>query len=142
MSSNGTCPSGRFISASTLLPGRQQRRKDTLAELTGLHADIDFKGVDATPAEIEKALRQLQLPPSCINFSGHGFHCYWLFREALAATPENNARVETALRRLAITLPAIRRLRGRAPDAVAGHAQFQKWRVDRGHDGRRAAERV
>ena len=81
-----------YFCVSTLLPGRQQRRKDTLAELTGLHADLDFKGIDATPAEIEKALRQLQLPPSCINFSGHGFHCYWLFREALAATPENIER--------------------------------------------------
>lgn len=90
-----------YFCVSTIKTGKQQRSKETLAELTGLHSDIDFKGVDATPAEVEKTLRQLQLPPSCINFSGHGYHAYWLFREALAATPENIARVEAALRRLA-----------------------------------------
>jgi hypothetical protein len=92
-----------YFCVSTIKAGKQQRSKDTLAELTGLHADIDFKGVDATPGEVEKALRKLRLPPSCVNFSGHGYHCYWLFREALAATPENIERVEAALRRLRIT---------------------------------------
>jgi putative DNA primase/helicase len=95
--------SGRaiYFCVSTILPGKHQRSKETLAELTGLHADIDHKGVEATPAEIEKTLRQLKLPPSCVNFSGHGHHCYWTFHEALPATEENKGRVEAALRRLA-----------------------------------------
>src|SRR5262249_58140331 len=33
--------------------------------------------------------------------TGGGVHCYWLFHEAEAATPEMVARVEAALRRLA-----------------------------------------
>jgi hypothetical protein len=90
-----------YFCVSTIQPGKHQRSKETIAELTGLHADIDHKGVDATTDEIEKTLRQLKLPPSCVNFSGHGHHCYWLFHEALPATPENKQRVEAALRRLA-----------------------------------------
>jgi hypothetical protein len=93
-----------YFCVSTIQPGKHQRSKETVAELTGLHADIDLKGVEATQAEVEQALRQLQMPPSCVNFSGHGFHCYWLFHEALAATPENIKRVEAALRRLAHVL--------------------------------------
>jgi Protein of unknown function (DUF3631)/RepB DNA-primase from phage plasmid len=46
-------------------------------------------------------LDQTLLPASLVIGTGGGLHCYWLFHEAEAATPEAVARVETALRRLA-----------------------------------------
>jgi Family of unknown function (DUF5906) len=75
-----------------------------LAELTGLHADIDFKGVGASEAEILAALEALPLRPSRVNHSGHGVHAYWLFKKALAANEDNMARLEAALKRLAIVV--------------------------------------
>jgi P4 family phage/plasmid primase-like protien len=95
-----------YFCVSTIKPGgpvrfdRSRRTKDNLSELICLHVDIDLKSVDATPQEIERALSQLPLPPHRVNFTGHGFHCYWLFPAALAATPENIERVEAALQKL------------------------------------------
>ena len=92
---------GLFFCVSTIAPAAIRRAKDTLAELTGLHADIDFKSVDAAPDEIERALGQLRLLPSYVICSGNGFHVYYVFREGIEASPENKARVEAALRLLA-----------------------------------------
>ena len=46
-------------------------------------------------------LDQTPLPASLVVATGGGLHCYWLFHEAEAATPEAVARIEAALRRLA-----------------------------------------
>jgi hypothetical protein len=91
---------GLYFCVSTLANGATKRSKTTAAELTGLHCDIDFKNIEATPDQIRQTLRELFLLPSRIVHSGNGFHCYWHFREALPATPENIASVEKMLRQL------------------------------------------
>jgi hypothetical protein len=91
---------GLYFCVSTLANGATKRAKTTTAELTGLHADIDFKNVEETPERVRQALRELFLLPSRIVHSGNGLHCYWHFREALPATPDNVTSVETMLRQL------------------------------------------
>ena len=93
-----------YFCVSTLRPGAPRRTRENVAELPGLHVDVDFKDVEAAPSEIEAALAQLPLQPQRINSSGHGLHCYWLFPKALPATPENIERVEAALKKLADVL--------------------------------------
>ena len=92
---------GLYFCVSTIQAGVTRRAKETASELTGLHADIDFKSVTVTQDEIKQKLRELTLLPSKIVDSGNGLHCYWHFREALPATSENIALVETLLRQLA-----------------------------------------
>jgi hypothetical protein len=91
---------GLYFCVSTLANGATRRAKTTAAELSGLHADIDFKNVEESPEQIRQALRELFLLPSKIVHSGNGLHCYWHFRESLPASPENIASVETMLRQL------------------------------------------
>jgi putative DNA primase/helicase len=81
-----------YFCVSTLRPGAPRRARENVAELPGLHIDIDFKDTAATPAEIEAALARLPLRPQWTNSSGHGLHCYWFFPRALPATPENIER--------------------------------------------------
>jgi DNA polymerase I-like protein with 3'-5' exonuclease and polymerase domains len=90
-----------YYCVSTIKPGLRRRAKDNLAELTGLHIDIDFKTATAAPDGILSVLDKLPLPPTIVNHSGHGFHCYWLFKTAITANDTNKERVEAALRRLA-----------------------------------------
>jgi RecA-family ATPase len=80
----------------------KRRNKANVAELVGLHADLDFKGI--VEDHIEDVLAGLPHPPSCVVASGHGLHCYWLFDEVLPATDEDKARVETLLKKLADVL--------------------------------------
>jgi DNA polymerase I-like protein with 3'-5' exonuclease and polymerase domains len=88
-----------FFAPSTVRTNR--RAKEELVELPALWADLDFKTIVETSDEIQAALEQLPLPPQRVVASGHGLHCYWLFPKALAASPENIARVEGALQQLA-----------------------------------------
>jgi hypothetical protein len=90
-----------YYCVSAMKRGINRRAKTNVAELTGLHVDIDFKNTTSSPEDVRTALEQLPLLPHRVNHSGHGLHAYWLFREAIAATPENIERVEAALRRLA-----------------------------------------
>src|SRR6476646_3592851 len=90
-----------YFCVSTLKPNARRRAKENVSELTGLHADIDFKNTIETPDEIRRLLRQLMLPPSKVNFSGNGLHAFWLFHEALEATPETIQDVERLLKLLA-----------------------------------------
>jgi hypothetical protein len=90
-----------YFCTATIKAAAKTRSKQTIAELNGLHVDIDFKSVQSTPEEIEQKLQQLQLLPSKVVHSGNGLHGYWHFKEALQATPENIAHVEELLRLLA-----------------------------------------
>jgi P4 family phage/plasmid primase-like protien len=90
---------GLFFCVSALQAGAKRRKAD-VAEIVVLHADIDFKGIDLTRAEIEARIRQLRLPPSIVVSSGHGLHLYWVLRESIAATPETIEQVEAVLRQL------------------------------------------
>src|SRR5262245_44838916 len=92
---------GIYFCVGTLRDGANGRSKSNVGWIAGLHADIDYKGHDLTADEIQHRLDQTLLPASLVIATGGGLHCYWLFHEAEAATPEAVARVETALRRLA-----------------------------------------
>src|SRR5215831_10042403 len=92
---------GLYFCVGTLLDGGRGRSKTNVGWVAGLHADIDYKDHDLAPEEIQRRLDQTPLPASLVVATGGGLHCYWLFREAEAATSEAVARVEAALRRLA-----------------------------------------
>src|SRR5262249_18480405 len=84
---------------TTLKPGSTR-----LDKLVCLHADLDFRCIVESDNWIDRAIEALPLRPQLVVCSGHGFHLYWLLREALASTPENIARIEAALRQLADVL--------------------------------------
>jgi putative DNA primase/helicase len=90
-----------YFCVGTVKPDAVRRAKETIHELNGLHVDIDFKTVGATPEEVGRKLRQTMLLPTTVVASGHGLHAYWLFRESLVATPETIDEVEVLLRLLA-----------------------------------------
>jgi hypothetical protein len=90
-----------YFCTATVRPGSTTRSKATIAELNGLHTDIDFKSIADSPEEAERKLHQLMHLPSKIVHSGGGLHCYWILKEALEATPENIERLEVLLRLLA-----------------------------------------
>ena len=92
---------GLYFCVSTLRDGANGRSKNNVGWVAGLHADVDYKDHELAPEEIQRRLDQTLLPASLVIATGGGLHCYWLFREAEAATPEAVARIETALRRLA-----------------------------------------
>jgi hypothetical protein len=90
-----------YVCVATLLPGHTRRAKTNLSQLVCLHADLDFKGIAASRTDIEDVLKLLPCRPNIVVFSGNGLHAYWLLKDPLSATPENIARVEWLLRKLA-----------------------------------------
>jgi hypothetical protein len=92
---------GTFFAVNTLRPGQARRAKETVHEITCLHADLDLDKIDATRDVILARLDQLPYPPSKIVHSGHGLHVYFLLSEALPATPGLITQVEGLLRSLA-----------------------------------------
>jgi hypothetical protein len=95
---------GLFVCVSTIR-ANMKRNKDNVAEIPGLHADIDFKDVDDDEATILKRVKALPLPPSIIVRSGNGLHCYWGFKESITINivdgVEMIERIEAALKLLA-----------------------------------------
>jgi hypothetical protein len=92
---------GLYFAVATVKPGSTTRSKAMLAELNGLHIDIDARSITIGIDEAEQKLREVMHLPSKVVASGGGLHAYWLFKEALPATPENIERVEVLLRLLA-----------------------------------------
>lgn len=90
-----------YYGVNTIKPNKQRRCKENVAEINCLHADIDFKDIVETPEDARRALRQLMYPPTMVNFTGHGLHALWLFKEAIEATDESVAEIEALLRLLA-----------------------------------------
>jgi hypothetical protein len=90
-----------YFAVATVKPGSTTRSKATLAELNALHVDIDTKSITIGIDEAEQKLREVMHLPSKVVASGGGLHAYWLFKEAVSATPENITRIETVLRLLA-----------------------------------------
>jgi P4 family phage/plasmid primase-like protien len=96
---------GLFFCVGTLKAGKK-REKANVAELALLHADIDFKDIATPRDEVLAILQALECPPSIINRSGNGFHCYWLLTEAILDPVANGEadRIEATLRLLADTV--------------------------------------
>jgi hypothetical protein len=94
---------GLFFCVSTI--NGKKRNKDSVAEIPGLWADVDFKDVKETPDSILKRAKALPLPPSIIVRSGNGLHLYWRFKEPVTINIIDGAdaieRVEAALKLLA-----------------------------------------
>tara|TARA_R110002051_G_scaffold249603_2_gene309021 strand:- start:2008 stop:2925 length:918 start_codon:yes stop_codon:yes gene_type:complete len=65
----GLCPrtekSGKMVSTSTL---------------PAVFVDFDFKDFSLGRAEVEHKLERMELYPTAVVSSGHGFHCYWRIR--------------------------------------------------------------
>ena len=85
----------------------QKGDKLSVASISALWADLDAKTFSGGKSE---ALAQLQkLPPylfpSVIVDTGHGYHPYWLLREAeLIESPQDILRLEAYMKGLALTL--------------------------------------
>lgn len=75
---------------STLLPNAQRRAKDTVAELTALHVDIDSRMLATSPEMVRQKLLELSASlPIEIRDSGGGFHVLVELKEPVrAGTPE------------------------------------------------------
>jgi phage/plasmid-associated DNA primase len=86
---------GMYFCVSTITG--TARTKETVAEIPGLHADIDFKDTDDIPADVLRKIKALRCPPSRIHATGNGYHCFWLFKEAMAVQTDME-RIEAALK--------------------------------------------
>src|SRR5215831_5616530 len=89
---------------------REKRRiKDNVAQIDGLHADIDAYKIGKTKEEVVKQLQDGLEDVGIltkINSSGRGIHVHFLFREPIeAATPEAE-HAERVLKRLVAHLGA------------------------------------
>ena len=69
-SASGTAERATYFAVSTVRPGATTWSKATLAELNGLHVDIDFKSIAITPEEAECKLQEVMHLPSKIVHSG------------------------------------------------------------------------
>jgi P4 family phage/plasmid primase-like protien len=87
---------GAYFCPSTI--GGIKRIKENVSETIGLWSDIDFKDTDEKPDDILRKLKALRYVPSRIHATGNGFHCFWLFKEALTGEQD---RLEAALKLLA-----------------------------------------
>lgn len=78
------------------------RSKDTLAKITSLFVDLDFKGITETPEAIKAAIANLKLKPTAVVMSGHGYHCYWKLDKPLSR--EQAPSTEGIMRRICAKL--------------------------------------
>jgi RecA-family ATPase len=93
-------------------PLKERRRaKDTVAQIVGLHIDLDARNMKEGKEQIIKAIHD-KLKPfgiiSLVNDSGRGVHLYSIFNEPIEAGTPEAERAEQALRRLALHLNADR----------------------------------
>src|SRR5262245_6892980 len=91
-------------------PLRERRRtKDNVAQIEGLHVDLDAYKVGKTKEEIVKRLQDEFYEVgilSCINSSGRGIHAHFLFRGPIEAGTPEAERAQEVLRRLVAHLGA------------------------------------
>jgi RecA-family ATPase len=89
---------------------RERRRtKDNVAQIDGLHADIDAYKMGDTKDEIIKRLKDEFANAgilSKINSSGRGIHVHFLFREPIEAGTPEAERAQQVLKRLVAHLGA------------------------------------
>lgn len=75
-----------------------ERGKDHVAEIIGLHADIDLHGVVEEREAVLAALGRLRIKPTAVVSSGNGYHVYYRYHQPLP--PEQTASHEALLKRL------------------------------------------
>jgi AAA domain len=91
-------------------PLREPRRtKDNVAQIEGLHVDIDAYKMNKSKEEVIKSLQD-ELGDvgilSCINSSGRGIHAHFLFRESIEAGTPEAEKAQHVLKRLVAHLGA------------------------------------
>jgi RecA-family ATPase len=87
----------------------QRRTKDNVAQIEGLHVDIDAYKTEKTKEEIVKRLQDDLFDIgilSRINSSGRGVHAHFLFREPIEARTPEAEKAERVLKRLVAHLGA------------------------------------
>jgi RecA-family ATPase len=93
-------------------PLKEERRtKDNVAQITGLHVDLDARSMNETKEQIVETIRSKLLPfgiVSQLNDSGRGIHLYSIFNEPIEAGTPEAERAEQVLRRLVPYLNADR----------------------------------
>src|SRR5450631_2085724 len=82
-----------YFAVGTLKHAGDKRDKGHIAEISFLWADVDFKDIDDTRADVERKLKALKYPPSIMVFSGNGVHAFWLLTEAIL-DPVETAEVD------------------------------------------------
>jgi len=85
----------------------QRGDKSSVASISTLWADLDGKNFGGGKPEALARLQKLPpyLYPSIIVDSGHGYHLYWLLREAeIVEAPEEILKLEGYMKDLALTL--------------------------------------
>lgn len=92
---------GIYFCTATIRPEETRRAKETIAELVGLHADIDFKSIVETPEEIERIVASLTPAPTRVHHTGNGLHLFYKYKPIIPAIAENIAGHERLLRLLA-----------------------------------------
>lgn len=101
-----------YFCVSTIYAGKTLRNKNTAAEITFLHADIDFKDITDTAQHVDKILSTLEFPPSIIVASGNGRHCYWLLKEAVVLPTEISEERDAAIEQIESVLSVLSDLLG------------------------------
>jgi hypothetical protein len=77
-----------YFTVATLRDDVNRRLKVNVASSHWLWAEIDFHGhPDIAPEEMLRRLQAIPHPPTMIIASGHGYHAYWQFKEAIDAAP-------------------------------------------------------
>jgi hypothetical protein len=82
-------------------------KKDAVSQVRALWIDLDAKDFDGSKDKALASLDRLPkaLQPSIVIDSGHGYHCYWLLREAFEVpTMEACAEIEAVMKGLAAHL--------------------------------------
>jgi RecA-family ATPase len=90
-----------YYCVNPLVPGAATRCRETVAEITCLHVDIDFKDVEEDDDTVDQRLRQLPLPPTEVRNSGGGRHVFWTLREPVKRGDPDFEATEALLKRLA-----------------------------------------
>ena len=96
-----------YMCPNPLLPDARRRSLDTVAAITVIFADIDFKDLEEAPEDIEQRLQQLPLQPTWVRASGGGFHVGYELKEPIERTDDGYfRRAQETQKRLVACLSA------------------------------------
>ena len=91
---------GVYDCIGRLQDGARSRRKDTVADLDQVVADLDLKNITQRRDAVLQCVKGLVLPPSEIRDSGFGLHLIWHLKEPVE-DDDGLAQAETTMKRLA-----------------------------------------
>jgi len=75
-------------------------RKQSVAQVPGLFADLDFDPFEAGGIDALERLDRFKPQPTAVVHSGNGLHCYWRLKIPLLPTPTTQAMVRALVREL------------------------------------------